>query len=202
MTHTALLRIAAVLVWLLGAMPHANAGQSPTEERLAKSRKAERYQVEMPHSSIKAGAARVHVRASLRAVRAAVTDFDNYATFITKFRKSKVLARNKKHVDVYLEVPILKGAAKVWAVVRVAPSKKTGDTEVITAKMLRGNVERLEAKWTLRAIDDTSTLLDLRLLIVPTLPVPGSLVASEAAYAADKAVTGLRDRAQSLELKP
>jgi len=38
--------------------------------------------------------------------------------------------------------------------------------------------------------------VELELLIVPKLPVPGSLVTRETAYAADKAVTGVRDRAE------
>lgn len=191
-------RALALVLTFLTAVASAGAKQGPRDEQLLESRHAVRYEVAVPGSGVKAGAARVHVRAGLKAVRKAVTDFDHYAAFISRFKKSKVLARSKTHVDVYLEVPILKGAAKVWAVVRVTPAKKVGDTEVIVGKMLRGNVERLEARWRLRSLGERSTILALELLIVPKLPVPGSLVTGEAAYAADKAVIGLRNRAEAL----
>jgi ribosome-associated toxin RatA of RatAB toxin-antitoxin module len=197
MTHTTA-RTLALALTLLTAVASAGSKQGPKDEQLLANRNAVRYEVAVPDSGVKAGAARVHVRASLNTVRKAVADLGNYAAFISKFKKSKVLARSKKHVDVYLEVPILKGTAKVWAVVRVTPAKKVGDSEVIVGKMLQGNVERLEATWRLRSLGEHSTILDLELLIVPKIPVPNSLVTGEVAYAADKAVTGLRNRAEAL----
>jgi len=49
----------------------------------------------------------------------------------------------------------------------------------------------------IKKIDDENTQLNLELLIVPKLPVPGSLVTGEVAYAADEAVTGSRNRAEA-----
>jgi ribosome-associated toxin RatA of RatAB toxin-antitoxin module len=161
----------------------------------------QRYQVQTPFSDIKAGAARVQINAPLDVVHQVVTDFGSYAEHISKFEKAKVIGRHGDATDVYLQVPILKGAAKVWAVVRFDAAQKTGaNDEVIVGRMLKGNVKRLDAKWHLTKVDDHTTNLDLELLIVPDLiiPVPGSLVSGEVAYAAEKAVTGLQHRSESL----
>jgi ribosome-associated toxin RatA of RatAB toxin-antitoxin module len=162
---------------------------------------AQRYEVQTPLSNIKAGAARVQVHAPMEVVHQVVMDFGSYALHISKFEKARVVGRHGDSTDVYLQVPILKGAAKVWAVVRFEPAKKSGDgDEVIVGHMLQGNVKRLDARWHLVKVDDRTTNLDLELLIVPDLllPVPGSLVTGEVAYAAEKAVRGLRSRSEQI----
>jgi len=174
----------------------ASAEPSAEAKRLMKLRDAERYEVQTPHSRIRAGAARVHVKAPMDEVRKVVVDYKSYEKFISKFEKSRVVGRDGDKTDVYLQVPILKGAAKIWAVVRFGPPKKAGDEEIVQASLVKGNVDRLDAKWRLKRIDDENTQLHLELLIVPKLPVPGSLVTGEVAYAADVAVMGSRDRAE------
>lgn len=161
---------------------------------------AQRYEVLTPFSSIKAGAARVQVRAPLDVVRGVVMDFGAYAAHISKFEKAKVIGRHGTSTDVYLQVPILKGAAKVWAVVRFEAPQGGGNDELIVGRMLQGNVKRLDARWHLAKVDDHTTSLDLELLIVPDLilPVPGSLVTGEVAYAAETAVRGLRVRSEQV----
>lgn len=192
---------AALLLGVAVTAPAASAKPPPEAARLMKKRDAERYVVATPHSSIKAGAARVSVRAPTSVVRKVVTDFKNYEHFISKFEKSKVIGRSGDKTDVYLEVPILKGAAKIWAVLRFGPPKKVKGGEVVEASMVRGNVKRLDATWQIRKIDDKHTQLHLELLIVPKLPVPGSMVTGEVAYAADEAVMGSRNRAEKLLAK-
>jgi ribosome-associated toxin RatA of RatAB toxin-antitoxin module len=170
--------------------------ESDEAKRLMKSRDSERYEVKTEHSSTKAGAARVHVASSQAQVKKVITDYKNYAKFISKFEKAKVVGRKGDKTDVYLQVPILKGAAKIWAVVRFEPVKTVGGEEVLEGHMIKGNVKRLDAWWRVKKIDDKNTQLNLELLIVPKLPVPGSVVTGEVAYAADTAVMGSRDRAE------
>jgi hypothetical protein len=94
----------------------------------------------------------------------------------------------------------MKGAAKVWAVVRFDPPRPTGngDDVVIVGKLLKGNVKRLDAKYQISKIDDQNTKLDLELLIVPdfVIPIPDRLVAGEASYAASRAVLGIRNASE------
>jgi ribosome-associated toxin RatA of RatAB toxin-antitoxin module len=130
------------------------------------------------------------------AVRAWASDYKNYPDFISKFEKARVVGKEGDKTDVYLQVPILKGAAKIWAVIRFEPPKTVNGEEVVTASMVKGNVKRLDATWRIKKIDDQNTQLHLEMLIVPKLPVPGSLVTGEVAYAADEAVMGSRNRAE------
>jgi ribosome-associated toxin RatA of RatAB toxin-antitoxin module len=183
----------AVAVAPLGA---ALAGPSDVALRLMKKRDAERYEKEYPGASIKAGCARISVKASVDIVKQVVTDYRHYQQFIKKFEKAKVVGRSGEKTDVYLEVPILKGAAKIWAVVRFEPPKQVGSEHVIEARLVKGNIDRFDARWRISKIDDNNSQLDLELLIVPKLPVPGKLVTGEVAYASDVSVTGARDRAE------
>jgi len=186
---------------LLAVVTSSSVRAEPSEEakRLMKLRDSERYQVETEHG--RAGAARIHVRSPVAKVRKVVSDFRNYSKFIPNFSKAKVVGRDGDKTDVYLQVPILEGAAKLWAVVRFEPIKTEDGEERLEGHALKGNVRRLDAKWRLMKIDDENTQLNLELLIVPKLPAPGSLVAKQAAYAADRAVTGSRNRAEKKESK-
>jgi ribosome-associated toxin RatA of RatAB toxin-antitoxin module len=174
----------------------ASAESSEEAKRLMKLRDAERYEVSTSHSATKAGAARVHIAAPVANVKKAVTDFKNYSKFISKFDKAKVVGRDGDKTDVYLQVPILKGAAKIWAVVRFEPMKTVNGEEVLEGQMIKGNVKRMDARWRIKKIDDENTQLNLELLIVPKLPVPGSMVTGEVKYAADEAVMGSRNRVE------
>lgn len=191
----------ALLGVLFSALP-ASADPSEEAKHLSKSRRAERYEVATPYSSTKAGAARVSVRAPMDVVRDVVTDYGAYDDHIKKFNKAQVVGRHGDKTDVYLQVPILKGVAKVWAVVRFEPVKKQGDgDELIVGHMVTGNVKKLDAWVRLKKIDEQNTQLNIELLIVPDLPVPGSLVTPEVAYAADQAVTGLRNHSEKINAK-
>lgn len=191
-------RSAAILVLFASV---AGAAPPPEAPRLMKSRDAERYEKDAPNSSIKAGGARISVRAPVERVVDVVTDYRHYGEFIKRFDKVKVVGRDGDKTDVYLQVPILKGAAKIWGVVRFEPPRGPAGDRVVKGRMLKGNVERLEATWRVRKIDDKNTQLHLELLIVPKLPIPDSLVTDEAAYASDVSVTGARDRAEQRAAK-
>jgi hypothetical protein len=178
-----------LLATLSGAATPAFAGEGDPQ----------RYTVQTPRSDIKAGAAKAQVHAPLDVVRQTVTNYAAYGNYIRRFEKAKVIGRHGDATDVYLQVPIMRGTAKVWAVVRFDPPKPTGDgQEVVVGRMLKGNVKRLDARWKLSKIDDQNTSLDLEILIVPDfiVPIPNSLVTDEAAGAASKAVTGLRSASE------
>jgi hypothetical protein len=162
-----------------------------------------RYDCKLPESDRPAGGARTVVTASPELVKAVVLDFEHYAYYFDpdkgrnpdKKWASHVVGKSGDKTDLYLEVPILKGAAKIWAVIRFDAPKRVGDTEVVSGRMLKGNVSQLSAKWTLRPTTDNSTALQLEFLVVPKLPVPDSLLSNEARSAAFKAVSGMKGEA-------
>ena len=162
-----------------------------------------RYDCKLPESDRPAGGARTVVTASPELVKSVVLDFEHYAHYFDPDKgknpnrkwASHVVGKSGDKTDVYLEVPILKGAAKIWAIIRFAPPQKVGDTEVVVGHMIKGNVDKLSAKWTMRPKADNTTELQLEFLVVPKLPVPDSLLSNEARSAAFKAVSGMKGEA-------
>lgn len=158
------------------------------------ARGVERYDIGMQGG--KAGAARVMVKAPDHVVRSVVTDFPRYEKFITHFKSAKVVGRVGDKTDVYLQVPLLHGAVKLWAIVRFDPPKQQGDDLIVTGKMVKGNMKRLDANWRIHRVDDARTELRLELLVVPDMPVPEKLVMSELRGAAGAAVSDSRNEAE------
>ncbi|MCU0657636.1 MAG: hypothetical protein MUF64_20955 [Polyangiaceae bacterium] len=195
-----LLSAAAVAMGLVsGLVPLAALadGNDAEAQQLAQKRAAQRYNVEVPGSSIRAGGAAIFVDAPIAVVRKVVSEYGKYASYIPRFQKSKVIAKKDKKTDVYLQVPILNGAATVWSLTRFEPPAKEGTNgERIEGKMLEGNVEDLRAWFHMRPVDENHTVLKLELLIALKLPLPGKVVTPELEYASDQAVTAIRDRSE------
>jgi ribosome-associated toxin RatA of RatAB toxin-antitoxin module len=187
--------VLSVLAVTLFSSVSVAAAPAPGPE-LDKWRTVNRFDVKTPYAEINAGAARVNVDAPEALVRSVVLDYKNYASFMSRFEKSRIVGRSGDKTDVYLQVPILKGAAKVWAIVRFEPLKEVDGTSIVVGHMIKGNVKRLDATWRLKKLDEASTQVVLELLIVPDLPVPDSLVVPEVRFAAAKAVEGSRDEAE------
>ena len=162
-----------------------------------------RYDCKLPESNRPAGGARTVVTASPELVKAVVLDFAHYAHYFDPDKgrnpdrkwASRVVGKSGDKTDVYLEVPILKGAAKIWAIIRFDPPQKVGDTEIVSGRLIKGNVDKLSCKWKLRPAPDNSTELQLEFLVVPKLPVPDSLLSNEARSSAFKAVSGIKGEA-------
>jgi ribosome-associated toxin RatA of RatAB toxin-antitoxin module len=176
--------LACLAAFLLGTVSlEASAAPSSTPG-------VERYDAQLPGNPQTAGGARIVINASADAVRNVVMDFGSYARFIDRFQTSKVIAHHGATTDVYVQVPILKGAAKLWAIVRFEPAKHIGDTDIITGQLIKGNIKRLDVCWHLRRLSPERTELSLELLIQPDLPVPDSLLVPELRFAAAKGVFG------------
>lgn len=143
------------------------------------------------------GRAQIYVDAPMSDVRAAILDYGNWSTFIKKFQKSKLLKKEANGAaEVYLQMPILKGAATLWAVEKFEPPVAEGKGEKIVGKYQKGNVEDLQAIWHYRPIDDSHTVVTLEIFVQPKLAVPDSLMVSQREDAAGEACIGVKDRAQ------
>ena len=175
-------------------------GAEPTEtERLVRSHATERYSVAVPGYSIRAGGGMTAINAPLSTVRRVVTDYGHYADFMPRFQKSRIVGKSGPNTDVYLQVSILHGAANIWAVTRFGPPVAEGAGERIEGRLhAQGNVDQLLAIWHLLPVDDNHTIAKIELLIVPKLPLPGSVVTPELEYASDQAVSATRDRSEAL----
>ncbi|MBI5533252.1 MAG: hypothetical protein HY898_11075 [Deltaproteobacteria bacterium] len=198
MNRTIRFLAAALSVATVLALPIcASADTAADATRLRDSRTAERFDLPS-NAAIRTGGAQIFVNAPLAEVRKVVLDYAHYQDFMPGFKRSRVVQRNKDFTDVYLQVPILHGAATVWAVTRfTAPQKQANGTEIIESTMQQGNVNDFRASWRLIPVDATHTILRSEILIVPKLPLPSSVVTPELSYAADKAVTSSRNKAEA-----
>ncbi len=189
----------SLAVLALSLSPRMARAADAESEKLASLGKALRYTLKTtgPASAIDTGGAAILVKAPLPAVRKLVTSYGSYKTFISSFDQSRVLAKRKGTSEVYLQVPILNGAAHIWTVADMSPPTKDGADEVISGRYKRGNVSDFRARWRLRAVDEHHTIVKLELFVDPKLPFPASVVTTQLARAADKAVTAVRTRAQA-----
>lgn len=196
MHRAALAAITAIFLTL--ASSGVGAATTPETARLRSLHpKAEKYRVARKDTSLEAGAARTYVAAPVAVTRKIVTDYARYAAMIPRFEQARVVGRRGNKTDVYLRVPILKGAATIWAVLRFEAPRELGNGDyIVTAKMLSGNVKRFDAVYRIRKIDDSSSQLHLEMLIEPKFPAPDSIVADQVAGACKNAVSHLRADAE------
>lgn len=145
----------------------------------------------------KAGRAEIFVNAPMSQVKTAVMDYANYSSFIPKFQKAKVLKKNGDAAEVYLQIPILHGAATIWVVENfAAPATDGPKGEKIIGTMQKGNVDDLKATWRYRAVDDKHTVVSLDIFIAPKISAPESSVTPEVEDACGDGVRSVKERAE------
>ena len=126
----------AFLAFMLAALPGVGHAEDDETQALVKRGKALRYSVKTtaPANSIDTGGAAIYVSAPLAEVRKIITDYRHYDQFIKPFEQSRLLSRRKGVSEVYFEVPIMHGAAKIWCVVNFEPPSKDAAGETIAAR--------------------------------------------------------------------
>jgi ribosome-associated toxin RatA of RatAB toxin-antitoxin module len=142
-------------------------------------------------------------RAEIAQVKSSVMDYANYSSFIPKFQKSKVIkGKSGEPQEVFLQIPILHGAATIWAVENFAVPAVDGKTgEKIVGSMVKGNVDDLRATWRYRAVDDKHTVLSLDIYIAPKIAAPESVVTAEVEDACGDGVRAVKERAEAAAKK-
>jgi len=174
----------------------------PLAVELFKSARDKKTHFVEPTSKQTWGRAQIYVDAPMKDVRAAILDYGNWSQYITKFQKSKLLKKESNgSAEVYLQMPILKGAATLWAVEKFEAPVAEGKGEKIAGKYQKGNVDDLQAVWHYRPIDDMHTVVTLEIYVQPKLAVPESLMISQREDAAGEGVIGVKDRAQQTAAK-
>jgi hypothetical protein len=143
------------------------------------------------------------VNAPIDLVRRALTDYERYATMLPNFGRSHVLRRTADSADVYLQVPILRGAANLWGVVRFVGPVVRADAEQIEGNFQHeGNVSAFHCLWTYRKTDEARTELHLGLLVLPKIPLPESVIESELTSACRDAVQGVKSYVEARAAPP
>jgi ribosome-associated toxin RatA of RatAB toxin-antitoxin module len=152
----------------------------------------DRYERRVPGTKLRAGGARAGVQATAAQVRGVVTDYRGYSRFIEQFERSRVVGKVGDATDLYIDIPILHGLAKVWAVVRFSPPAPENGGLAVRGRMIKGNVRRLDITWRLSQVQEDWTYLSAELLLDLKLPAPRSAVLKTVKRAAAQAVRGIR----------
>lgn len=146
-------------------------------------------------SNISWGQAVVVVDRPIDEVLIIVRDYANYAQFMPNFTKSKVLAQRGTRAMVYMEVSVAKGALTLYGQLHLAEQPHDGDTRVVEAHLMDGNIDAFNASFTLTPVDGgTRTEVDFKIYVDPDIPLPSSIFSRENERAAGRAVRALRTR--------
>jgi ribosome-associated toxin RatA of RatAB toxin-antitoxin module len=152
-------------------------------------------QITKEGSSISSGQAMVVIDKPLDAVLPVVVDYDNYVHFMPNFTKSKVLAQRGHRAMVYMEVSVASGTFTLWGQLRLSELASEGNTRVIEACLLDGNMDAFHATWRLTPIDEGArTQVEFTLYVDPDMPLPPSVFSRENERAAGNTLRALRSR--------
>ncbi len=175
----------------------ARADVDPNVARLADGHSQKNNWVP-PSATERYGHSDVLVHAPLAAVKKQVLDFAHYKDLVPdKFHNARVIGKDAGGTDVYMQVPIMRGLITLWEVMRFRDLQPIASGwAIVEGFYVKGNLKTANTTWTMHAVDETTTLLELDLLIVPLVPAPQSAVDEELRDAAMQAVDAIRDRAQ------
>ena len=124
-----------------------------------------------------------------------VVDYANYVHFMPNFTKSKVLAQRGNRAMVYMEVSVASGTFTLWGQLKLSEGAVDGESRVIEARLLDGNMHAFSATWRLTPIDGGArTEVDFRIYVDPDMPLPSSVFSRENERAAGNTVRALRTR--------
>ncbi|MDH5490411.1 MAG: SRPBCC family protein [Myxococcales bacterium] len=123
-----------------------------------------------------------------------IRDYASYRDFMPHFRTSRVLARRGGRALIYFEVGIMRDAHTLWGQLDVRERTLQDGTLEIEARLMQGNMDHFRARWRVRAVDATRSLVSFRILVDPDLPLPASVFTDENVKAARRSVGALRQR--------
>jgi ribosome-associated toxin RatA of RatAB toxin-antitoxin module len=124
-----------------------------------------------------------------------VVDYANYVVFMPNFTTSKVLARRGNRAMVYMEVSVASGTFTLWGQLNFSESPSEGETRLIEAQLLEGNMRAFRASWRLTPVDGGArTEVDFKIYVDPDMPLPSSVFSRENEKAAAKTLRALNTR--------
>lgn len=133
------------------------------------------------------------VDAPIADVMRVVSDYGAYQEFMPHFEASRVLSQRGERALVYMEALIAKKTLKIWAQLKITPEQRD-TTRIVSARMTKGNLAHMEARWEVSPLPDGRSLVTFDILVDPQLPLPASLVSSENEKASKSTIRALRDR--------
>lgn len=123
-------------------------------------------------SRIRRSHAEVLVRSPAADVTQVLLDYAGYRRFMPNFLASRVLSRRGNQAMVYFEVSALSGLTTLWAEMQIQLLPSSDPTQVVVARMVKGNLKGFEAAWQITPVSATHTLVAFELCADPDFPLP------------------------------
>lgn len=186
-----------VVIGILAAALLAGSTSSPAAAADGPIEKLEVVTAQLPEegSEIAWGRAVVILDKPMEEVLPIVLDYANYPQFMPNFTKSKVLAQRGSRAMVYMEVRVAKGAFTRWGQLNLAERPESGESRVVEAPLMEGNIDAFSASWILTPVDGGArTMVECKLYVDPDMPLPSSIFSRENERAAGKTVRALHTR--------
>ncbi|MDB4945013.1 MAG: hypothetical protein JWP97_4547 [Labilithrix sp.] len=168
--------------------------------RLLEAKKTLHWNQSVGGSKERYGHAETLVDAPAEKVAKTATEFGKYRELHRKFAGARVIAKEGDKTDVYMKYPVTIGpmTIEMYEVMRFDADRATpAGTHVIEAHGIKGDMKRGHTLITIKPVDARHSLVEVDVLLVPTLPAPQSYVDEELRDGAYDFVSGLRDRAQT-----
>jgi len=179
---------------VLGGMPFTTVAQetpAAVASRLGNEVRARREPAS--GSDVDWGRAVGVVNAPIERVAAAVRDYGSYRHFLPFFTQSRVVSRRGSRALVYMEASVFHGTVTLWANMRMGDRPPQGDTLIVEGRMADGNMAAFRARWEITPLDDgRRSLVVLKVLIDPDLPLPDSICSNENVSTAHRTIRALR----------
>jgi carbon monoxide dehydrogenase subunit G len=193
----------AVAACVLPAVAHAdesanNPSQDPQVARLLQEKKTLKWNYTPAGKNDKYGHAEALVDAPADKVAKTITEFSKYKELHKKFATARVVNKDGDKTDVYMRYPVQIGPMKIefWEVMRFDPVKQNGSTHVLEGTGIKGDMKRGHTVITVKPVDAKHSILQVDILLVPSVPAPQVLIDEELRDGAMDFVNGLKDRAQ------
>jgi ribosome-associated toxin RatA of RatAB toxin-antitoxin module len=152
-------------------------------------------QIQEDGSSISSGRAVGLIDRPLTDVLPVVVDYENYVHFMPNFTKSRVLAQRGNRAMVYMEVSVASGTFTLWGQLKLSELAPEGETRVIEARLMEGNIDAFSATWRLTPVaGGARTHVEFELYVDPDMPLPSAVFSRENERAAGNTIRALRSR--------
>lgn len=172
--------------------------KDPQVARLLEAKKTMRWNQVM--GSDRYGHAEALVDAPADTVAKHVMDFGKYKELHKKFSTARVVGKEGDQTDVYMRYPVVIGSVTIelHEVMRFGVDRKESTTGVHTIEAIgvKGDMKRGHTKITIKPVDAKHSVLQVDILLVPTLPAPQSFIDEELRDGAADYVASVRDKGQ------
>jgi hypothetical protein len=180
------------------AAPAKDPAKDAQIARLLDAKKTLNWNHTIGASKDRYGHAEALVEAPAEKLAKTAGEFGQYRHLHRKFATARVIAKEGDQTDVYMRYPVQIGPVTIelYEVMRFGPAKVTGGAQVIEGRGVKGDMKRGHTMITIKPVDAKHCILEVDVLLVPTLPAPQSYVDEELRDGAQDFVNGLKDKAQ------